>query len=46
MVVNRLDRERASLDRTLTSIREALSRTVIPVQLPLGEERGFSGVIA
>ena len=45
VVVNRLDRERASLDRTLTSIREALSRTVIPVQLPLGEERGFTGVI-
>ncbi len=45
VVVNRLDRERASLDRTLASVREALSRTVIPVQLPLGEERGFNGVI-
>ena len=45
VAVNRLDRERASLDRTLSSLREALSRTVIPIQLPLGEERQFSGVI-
>jgi elongation factor G len=45
VVVNRLDRERASLDRTLTSIREALSRTVIPVQLPIGEEKHFTGVV-
>jgi elongation factor G len=45
VVVNRLDRERASLERALGSIREALSRTVIPVQLPIGEERGFSGVV-
>ena len=41
VVVNRLDRERSSLDRTLASVREALSRTIIPVQLPIGEERGF-----
>ncbi len=45
VVVNRLDRERSSLDRTLVSVREALSRTIIPVQLPIGEERGFKGVI-
>jgi elongation factor G len=45
VVVNRLDRERASLERTLGSIRETLSRTVIPVQLPLGEERAFRGVV-
>ena len=36
VVVNRLDRERASLSRTLESLRDALSRTVIPVQLPSG----------
>ncbi|MBK5299159.1 MAG: elongation factor G [Vicinamibacteria bacterium] len=45
VVVNRLDRERASLDRTLASVREALSRTIIPVQLPLGDEREFKGVV-
>jgi elongation factor G len=45
VVVSRLDRERASLDRTLTSLREFCSRTVVPIQIPLGEERGFTGIV-
>jgi len=45
VVLNRLDRERASLERSLASLREACSRTVIPVQLPIGEERSFKGVV-
>ncbi len=45
VVVNRLDRERASLDRTLQGLRESLSRNVIPVQFPIGEEKGFRGVV-
>jgi elongation factor G len=45
VVINRLDRERASLDRTLASLRESCSRAVVPIQLPLGEERNFTGVV-
>jgi elongation factor G len=45
VVVNRLDRERASLDRSLASLREACSRTVVPIQMPIGEERAFKGVV-
>jgi elongation factor G len=45
IVVNRLDRERASLDRTLASMRETLGRTCIPVQLPIGAEKDFKGVV-
>jgi len=45
IVVNRLDRERASLDRTLESLRATLNRTVIPIQLPIGEEKQFTGVV-
>jgi elongation factor G len=45
VVLNRLDRERASLDRSLESLRAAFGRTVIPVQLPIGEERSFKGVV-
>src|SRR6188474_1122032 len=45
IVVNRLDRERASLERTLDSLRLTLNRTIIPIQLPIGEERKFSGVV-
>jgi elongation factor G len=45
VVVNRLDRERASLERTLQSVHSTLSRTVIPIQLPIGEEKSFRGVV-
>jgi len=45
IVLNRLDRERASLERSLVSLRELCSRTVIPIQLPIGEERSFRGVV-
>ncbi len=45
IVVNRLDRERASLARTLESLRLTLARTIVPIQLPIGEERSFTGVV-
>jgi elongation factor G len=45
VVLNRIDRERASLERSLQSLRETCSRTVIPIQLPLGEEKSFRGVV-
>jgi elongation factor G len=45
VVLNRLDRERASLQRTLQSLRESCARTVVPIQLPIGEEKAFSGVV-
>ncbi len=45
VVVNRLERERASLERTLESLHRDCSRTIIPIQIPLGEERGFNGVV-
>jgi elongation factor G len=45
IVINRLDRERSSLERSLQSLRETCSRTVIPIQLPIGEERNFRGVV-
>src|SRR5256885_15922586 len=45
VVINRLDRDRASLERSLASVREVCNRTVVPIQLPIGEERGFRGVV-
>ena len=45
IVLNRLDRERASLERSLKSLREACSRAVVPIQLPIGEEKSFRGVV-
>ena len=45
VVLNRLDRERASLERSLASLREACNRTVIPIQLPIGDEKNFKGIV-
>jgi len=45
VVLNRLDRERASLDRSLASLHASCNRTVIPIQLPIGEEKNFKGVV-
>src|SRR5580765_1091345 len=45
IVLNRLDRERASLDRSLESLRSLFGRAVIPIHLPIGEEKGFTGVV-
>ena len=45
VVVNRLDRERASFATALDDLQSAFGRTLVPVQLPYGEEKGFRGVI-
>ncbi|MGE0703104.1 MAG: elongation factor G, partial [Vicinamibacterales bacterium] len=45
VVLNRMDRDRASLERSLLSLREACSRAVVPLQLPIGEEKDFRGVV-
>jgi elongation factor G len=45
LVINKLDRERSSFERTLESIRSIFGRTAVPIQLPWGAEREFKGVI-
>ncbi len=45
LVLNQMDRDRASFERTLGALRETFGRSVIPVQLPIGEEKDFRGVI-
>ncbi len=45
VVLNLLDRERASQERALESLQGAFGREVVPVQLPIGSERSFSGVV-
>jgi elongation factor G len=43
--VNKLDRERADFQRTVDNIAEVFGRHAIPVQLPIGAEREFSGIV-
>jgi elongation factor G len=45
VVLNRLDRERASLERALESLRGVFGRIVIPIQIPIGQEKDFRGVV-
>jgi elongation factor G len=44
IIVNRMDRERASFARTLEGLQNAFGRGAVPVAIPLGEENGFLGV--
>ena len=44
-VVNKLDRENASFENTLAGIQERFGRTAVPVQLPIGKEHDFSGIV-
>ena len=44
IVVNRMDRDRASFARTLDALQSAFGRGVVPLAIPLGEEKGFVGV--
>ncbi|MGH9583138.1 MAG: elongation factor G, partial [Bryobacteraceae bacterium] len=45
LFVNKLDRERASFQRVVENVREVFGRTAVPVQIPIGSEKNFSGVI-
>jgi len=45
VVVNRLDRDRSSLERALESLHRDCAREIVPIQLPLGEEKAFTGVV-
>jgi elongation factor G len=43
--VNKMDRVGASFDRTIDMVRERLGANPVAVQLPVGTESGFKGVI-
>jgi elongation factor G len=43
--INLMDRDRASFERTLEALQNKYGREVTPVQMPIGEEAGFKGVI-
>ena len=43
--VNKLDRERASFERTLADLKDKFGNGVAPLELPIGSEASFRGVI-
>src|SRR4029077_21192197 len=43
--INKLDRERASFQRTLAQLKDRFGAGIAPLQLPIGEEAALSGVV-
>lgn len=43
--LSKMDRERADFARALEDVRKNLSPKAVPIQVPIGQEAGFSGVV-
>ncbi len=43
--VNKMHKERASVDAVVDQVREAFGIAAVAVQLPLGSEKGFRGIV-
>lgn len=44
-VINKLDRENSNYERTIASINEFFGRQAVPVQIPIGSEANFRGIV-
>jgi len=45
IVINKLDRENANFKTALESVHQFFGRRAVPVQIPIGEEKHFRGVV-
>ena len=45
VVVNKMNRENADFARTLQALRDAFHRNFVPLQLPIGAQASFAGVV-
>ncbi len=45
LVINKLDKERADFEQAVANINETFGREAVPLQIPIGSEASFSGVI-
>ena len=43
--INKMDKENASFENALASIEEILETRAVPVQLPIGKEENFAGIV-
>jgi elongation factor G len=43
--LTKMDRERADFERAVSGLQKSFGRSVLPVQLPIGAEQGFTGVV-
>ena len=45
VVVNKMNRENASLARVLEALNETFGKNFVPISLPIGEEGNFAGIV-
>ena len=45
IVLNKMDRDRASFKRSFGSLQASFGRSAVVVQLPIGEENNFKGIV-
>jgi elongation factor G len=45
LVINKMDRENASFKGAVEAVRQFFGRQAVPIQLPVGEEKNFSGIV-
>src|SRR5437868_1682008 len=45
IVMNKMDRERASFGRTFEALQKKFGKNVVPIQIPIGEEKDFRGIV-
>ena len=45
VLVNKMDRDNANFPRTLEQLRNKFEKTFVPIQLPIGAQQSFSGVV-
>ncbi len=45
VIVSKLDRDRASFQRTLDQLRESFGKAVAPIQVPIGSESSLKGLV-
>jgi elongation factor G len=45
VIINKMDRENANFKGAVDAVQQFFGRQAVPVQLPVGEEKNFSGVV-
>lgn len=43
--ISKMDRDNANFDQAVESLKERFGRHLVPIQLPIGSEQAFSGVV-
>jgi elongation factor G len=43
--VNKINRDNADFKRTVAAARETFGKTIAPIQMPIGQEREFKGIV-